>query len=56
MIYEEVRAILKEFLMKVIGDSAVYCEHSRRRTIQSVDVVCALRKNKKKLYGFGTYL
>ena len=56
LIYEEVRSVLKTFLERIIRDAVTYCEHARRRTIQPVDIVCALRKNKRPLYGFGTYV
>ena len=56
LIYEETRSVLKQFLEKIIRDSVTYAEHARRKTIQPVDIVCALRKNKRPLYGFGTYV
>lgn len=53
LIYEETRGVLKTFLHKVIGDSAAYCEHARRRTITAMDVVYALKRQNRTLYGFG---
>ena len=55
LIYEEIRSVLKIFLEKIIRDSVTYCEHARRRSIQTVDVVCALRRNNRPIYGFGTF-
>ena len=52
MIYEETRGVLKHFLQKVIGDAVTYTEHARRKTVTSMDVVYALKRNGKSLYGF----
>ena len=51
-IYEEVRGILKKWLENTMQDSLAYCEHARRKTITSCDVVYALRRQGQKLYGF----
>ena len=53
MMYEETRTVLKEFLGKVIKDSVCYCEHGRRKTVTALDVVFALKRQGKTLYGFG---
>ena len=50
--YEEVRGILHVFLTNVIRDAVVYTEHSRRCTCTAMDVVYALRRQGRKLYGF----
>ena len=55
LIYEEVRSVLKVFLEKIIRDCVTYSEFARRRSIQTVDVVCALRRNNRPVYGFGTF-
>ncbi len=52
-IYEEIRGILKQFLENVIRDSVTYCEHARRKTVTSLDVVYALKRQGKTIYGFG---
>ena len=41
------------FLENVIKDAVVYCEHARRKTITAMDVVYALRRQGRTLYGFG---
>ena len=56
LIYEEIRSVLKQFLETIIRDAVVYTEHARRRTVQPVDIICALRRNNRTLYGFGTYV
>ena len=53
LIYEETRGVLKVFLENVIRDAVTYCEHARRKTIQAMDVVYALKRQGRTLYGFG---
>lgn len=54
LIYDETRAALVTFLERVIGDSIVYMEHAKRRTLAAKDVCYALKRQGKTLYGFGT--
>ena len=51
MIYEETRGVLKIFLENVIRDSVTYTEHSKRKTVTALDVVYALKRSGKTLYG-----
>ena len=53
LIYEEVRAVLKAFLESVIRDAVTYTEHAKRKTVTSLDVVYALKRQGRTLYGFG---
>jgi len=53
LIYEEVRSALKAFLENVIRDTVIYTEHSRRKTVTALDVVYALKRQGRTLYGFG---
>uniref|UniRef100_A0A7S3CR95 Histone H4 n=1 Tax=Strombidium rassoulzadegani TaxID=1082188 RepID=A0A7S3CR95_9SPIT len=53
LIYEESRIVLKNFLEQVIKDSVTYCEHAKRKTVTALDVVYALKRQGKTLYGFG---
>lgn len=53
LIYDETRGVLKLFLESVIRDSVTYTEHSKRKTVTSLDVVYALKRQGKTLYGFG---
>ena len=50
---EEVRGILKVFLENVIRDAVTYTEHARRKTVTNLDVVYALKRQGRTLYGFG---
>ncbi|KXZ52017.1 hypothetical protein GPECTOR_10g1040 [Gonium pectorale] len=53
LIYEETRTVLKTFLENVIRDSVTYTEHARRKTVTAMDVVYALKRQGRTLYGFG---
>ena len=53
LIYEETRGVLKVFLENIICDAVTYCEHARRKTITAMDVVYALKRQGRTLYGFG---
>ena len=52
-IYDETRNVLKSFLESVIRDAVTYTEHARRKTVTSMDVVYALKRQGRTLYGFG---
>lgn len=51
--YGETRGILKVFLENVIRDTVTYTEHAKRKTVNPLDVVAALRRQGRTLYGFG---
>ena len=53
LIYEETRSVLKVFLENVIRDAVTYTEHARRKTVTAMDVVYALKRMGRTLYGFG---
>ncbi len=53
-VYEETRGVLRSFLQNIVADAVVYTEHARRKTVTAMDVVYALKRNGRKLYGFGT--
>jgi len=53
LIYEETRGVLKVFLENLIRDTVTYTEHAKRRTVTAMDVVYALKRRGKFLYGFG---
>ena len=52
IMYEEVRGILKSFVEGVVRDSVTYTEHGKRTTVTALDVVYALRKRGRMLYGY----
>ena len=53
LIYEETRDILKVFLENVIRDAVTYTEHAKRKTITTMDVIYALKRQGRTLNGFG---
>ncbi|KAK3748530.1 hypothetical protein QZH41_012376, partial [Actinostola sp. cb2023] len=40
-------------LRNVIRDSVTYTEHAKRKTVTAMDVVYALKRQGRTLYGFG---
>jgi len=53
LIYDETRNVLRSFLENVVRDAVTYSEHARRRTVTAMDVVYALKRQGRALYGFG---
>ncbi len=53
LVYEETRSVLKVFLQNVVRDAVIYTEHARRKMVSSMDVVYALKRQGRALYGFG---
>jgi histone H4 len=52
-IYDYSRDVLKGFLSSVIRDAITYTEHAKRKTVTAMDVVYALKRQGRTLYGFG---
>ncbi|XP_076055011.1 histone H4-like [Oratosquilla oratoria] len=53
-IYEETHGVLKVFLENVIRDAVTYTEHIKRKTVTAMDVVYALKRQGRTLYGRGS--
>jgi histone H4 len=53
LIYEETRGVLEVFPENVIRDAVTYTEHAKRKTVTATDVVYALKRQGRTLYGFG---
>ena len=53
LIYEEIGGVLKVFLVNVIRDAVTYTDHAKRKTVTAMDVVYALKRQGRTLYGFG---
>lgn len=51
-IYDDVRACLVTHLRSILKDCATYVEHAQRRTITVVDVIFALKRQGRPIYGF----
>jgi histone H4 len=52
-IYDDSRQVLKSFLENIVRDAVTYTEHARRKTVTAMDVVYALKRQGRTLYGFG---
>ena len=52
LVYAETRSVLKEFLASVLHDAIRYTESAKRSTVTAMDVVMALKRQGKTLYGF----
>ncbi len=48
-----VAGVLRSFLANVLRDAIAYTEHGRRTTVTAFDVVYALKRQGRTLYGFG---
>jgi histone H4 len=53
LMYEETRGILKIFIEEVLRDTVHFTEHAKRKTVSAMDVVYALKRQGKTIYGFG---
>jgi len=49
LVYEEVRGVMKVFVEDTLRNALVFCEHSRRRTLQEGDLDAALQVSGKYL-------
>ncbi|KAJ7142585.1 hypothetical protein C8R44DRAFT_580961, partial [Mycena epipterygia] len=53
LIYKEMHGVLKIFLKNVIRDSVTYTEYAKREPVTALDVVYALKRSGRMLYGSG---
>ncbi|CAG8489175.1 14130_t:CDS:2 [Cetraspora pellucida] len=51
-IYEEARNALKIFLKEVLKDAVAYVEYKEKKTITVMEMLLALKKRGRTLYGF----
>ncbi|KAH0559480.1 Histone H4 [Trichoglossum hirsutum] len=51
-IYEDLRAALAQHLREILKDCAIFLDHSNRKTITVTDVIFALKRRGRPLYGF----
>ncbi|KAL0074913.1 TATA box binding protein associated factor [Phycomyces blakesleeanus] len=52
-IYEETRAAFSYFLRDILRDAITYTEHANRKTVTTLDIIYALKRQGHTLYGFG---
>lgn len=51
--HHHVREYIDDFMLNIVRDSLTFCEHRRALTITAMDVVYALKRNGRVLYGYG---
>ena len=54
LLYEETRGVLRLFLENVVRDAVTYAEHGKRKTVTAMDVVHALKRQGRTLFGYGS--
>jgi histone H4 len=54
MVYEETNGVLKIFLQEILQQAIIYADHAKRSTISVMDVLYALKRQGRSLYGFDT--
>ena len=52
-VYFEVRDFVDHFLNLIIKDVGVYTEHAKRKTVTPMDVIYALKRQGRSIYGYG---
>ena len=51
--HQHVRAYIDDFLNRIVRDSLTFTEHRKAQTITAMDVVYALKRNGRVIYGYG---
>jgi len=51
-IYADTRLVIHQFLDGVLRDAITYTHHARRKTVTTSDVVYALKRQGRTIYGF----
>ena len=51
-VYGEIRSVLRSFVDGVVRDATAYVEVRKARTVSTQDIVAALRKRGRSIYGF----
>lgn len=51
--HTHIRNYVDDFLMQVVKDTLTYTIHRNGKTLSAMDVVYALKKNGRTLYGYG---
>lgn len=52
-VFRALFGVSADVLVQVIRDSVTYTEHAKRKTVTALDVVYALKRSGRTLYGFG---
>jgi histone H4 len=51
-VYNDVRAVLHTFVEDVVRSACALTEHAKRKTVSASDIVQALRRRGRVLYGY----
>ena len=54
-VYDETRDFVNYFLNLVVKDATVFTESNKRKTITAMDVIYALKRSGRTLYGYGVW-
>jgi len=52
MIYEDTRTCIKQYLERTLKDVCAITEHMKRKTVTVSDVIFALKRQGRPIYGF----
>ncbi|TVY20732.1 Histone H4 type VIII [Lachnellula arida] len=52
MIYQETRDVMKIYLTAILKDCVLITEHCKRKTVTVTDVIWALKRQNRPIYGF----
>jgi len=52
-VYPSTREALKSHLQAILKDVSIVLDHTKRKTVTVLDVIFALRRQGRPLYGFG---
>jgi len=52
LVYEDIRAAIKVFVTRLVDDTRSYTHHAKRQIATPLDVVHALKKQGRMLYGY----
>ena len=50
--YDEVRGVVHDFVKKLVSDAIAYTQHRRAGTVVAMDVINALKRQGRQLYGY----
>ena len=53
LVYPVLRGTLYEYLQRIIQTAVIYTSHARRKTVTVYDIIYALKREGRALYGFG---
>ena len=55
-VYDEARSVMHSFVRGLVRDALAYTEFGKRTTVSAMDVIHALKKRGKQLYGYDSVI